>query len=167
MALRIFSVAPTLFRWVPPTAAGYSPHDFNFFHSFTDAHPFGTALLETNHGTDGTTFVVAGWRGRRNGIENLGDNLFAAAGDQTAIFKFMTTRFVMEYIHKHYSRKLTRGELSKVFGYTPQHLNRMFKKELGYSIYQYILKIQLEHAADMLGNDELTVEQMAYEVGME
>ena len=86
---------------------------------------------------------------------------------QKASYPVLTTQRVMDYIHKNYARKLNLDEFSRVFGYTPQHLNRLFKKESGYSIYQYILKVQLEQAADMLGNEELTVEQVADEVGME
>ncbi|CAG7644045.1 AraC family transcriptional regulator [Paenibacillus allorhizosphaerae] len=86
---------------------------------------------------------------------------------QKASYPVLTTQKVMDYIHKNYSRKLNLDEFSRVFGYTPQHLNRIFKKESGYSIYQYILKVQLEQAADMLGNEEFTVEQVADEVGME
>ena len=79
----------------------------------------------------------------------------------------LTTYKVMDYIDRHCSQKLRLDVLSKRFGYTPQHLNRIFKKEAGCSVYQYILKVQLERAADMLRNEEWTVEQVAGEVGME
>ncbi|MFD0696715.1 AraC family transcriptional regulator [Paenibacillus sp. GCM10027628] len=86
---------------------------------------------------------------------------------QQASFPLMTIQKIMEYIHDHYANRLTLTELSRIFGYSPQHLNRIFRKELGYSVHQYILKIQLEQAAELLGNKMLTVEQVADRVGME
>ncbi|MDQ0877798.1 hypothetical protein QFZ77_006457 [Paenibacillus sp. V4I3] len=40
---------------------------------------------------------------------------------------------VLDYIHENYAAKLTIDEISKRFGYTSQHFNRIFKKELGYT----------------------------------
>ncbi|MBP1965325.1 helix-turn-helix transcriptional regulator [Paenibacillus aceris] len=78
-----------------------------------------------------------------------------------------TTQKVVDYIHLHYSRKLTLEDISKEFGYTPQHLNKLFKSQLGHTIYQYILKVQLEQAKDLLESGGMTVEQVAERVGME
>lgn len=78
-----------------------------------------------------------------------------------------TIQKVVNYIYGHYSTKLTLDEISRMFGYTSQHLNKLFKNELGCSIYQYILKVQLEQAACLLENEEMTVEQVADNVGME
>jgi AraC-like DNA-binding protein len=74
---------------------------------------------------------------------------------------------VIDYIHSYFSNGLNLAEVSRAFGYTSQHLNKLFKSHLGYPIYQYILKVQLEHAADILQNEDLTVEQVADRVGME
>ncbi|BFT69594.1 AraC family transcriptional regulator [Paenibacillus sp. P36] len=74
---------------------------------------------------------------------------------------------VVNFIYVHYSSKLTLDEISRMFGYTPQHLNKLFKNELGHSIYQFILKVQLEQAANLLEYEEMTVEQVADHVGME
>jgi AraC-like DNA-binding protein len=74
---------------------------------------------------------------------------------------------VIDYIHCHFSNGLNLAEVSGAFGYSSQHLNKLFKSHLGYPIYQYILKVQLEHAAEILQNEDLTVEEVADRVGME
>jgi AraC-like DNA-binding protein len=74
---------------------------------------------------------------------------------------------VIDYIHSHFPNGLNLAEIARAFGYTSQHLNKLFKSHLGYPIYQYILKVQLEHAADILQNEDLTVEQVADRVGMD
>ncbi|WP_310193543.1 AraC family transcriptional regulator [Bacillus sp. 3255] len=79
----------------------------------------------------------------------------------------ITIEKLVNYIFIHYASKPTLKELSRIFGYTSQHLNRLFKNELGFSIYQYILKVQLEQAAYLLEAGEMTVEQVAENVGME
>lgn len=79
----------------------------------------------------------------------------------------VTIKKVAEYIHVHYSIKPTLEEISKKFGYTPQHLNKLFKIQFGFSIYQYLLKVQLERAVDILENEDITIEEVADKVGME
>lgn len=86
---------------------------------------------------------------------------------QHTSYPVLTIQKIMECINDRYAHRLTLNELSRTFGYTPQHLNRIFRKELGCSVHQYIMKIQLEQAAEMLSNKALTVEQVADAVGME
>lgn len=77
------------------------------------------------------------------------------------------TQDVLEYIHENYAGRLTLEEISRRFGYSTHHLNRLFKKELGHTVHQYMLKLQLEQAANMLSQEEMTIEQVADKVGME
>ncbi|MDR6549124.1 AraC family transcriptional regulator [Paenibacillus qinlingensis] len=79
----------------------------------------------------------------------------------------LTIQKIINYIYVHHSTKLTLDGISRRFGYTAQHLNKLFKNELGDSIYQYILKVQLDQAAHLLENEEMTIEQVAEKVGME
>ncbi|MDQ0877759.1 AraC-like DNA-binding protein [Paenibacillus sp. V4I3] len=79
----------------------------------------------------------------------------------------LTIQKVVNFIYDHYSSKLKVDEISRMVGYTSQHLNKLFKNELGHSIYQYILKVQLEQAACLLETEEMTVEQVAENIGME
>ena len=62
----------------------------------------------------------------------------------------ITIQKVVNFIYGHYSSKLKVDQISRMVGYTSQHLNKLFKNELGLSIYQYILKVQLEQAACLL-----------------
>ncbi|MGG1515506.1 AraC family transcriptional regulator [Paenibacillus oryzisoli] len=79
----------------------------------------------------------------------------------------VTIQKVINYIYTHHADRLTLEKIARVFGYTSQHLNKLFKRELGDSIYQYILKVQLEQAAHLLESEELTIELVAEKVGME
>ena len=74
----------------------------------------------------------------------------------------------MNFIYGHYSSKLKVDQsFSNGWLYIVQHLNKLFKNELGLSIYQNILKVQLEQAACLLQLEEMTVEQVAENIGME
>ena len=59
-------------------------------------------------------------------------------------------RDVIEYIRRHTNRKLTVADIATHFGYNSDYLSHKFKKELGFSISAFILRIKLEEANQLL-----------------
>jgi AraC family transcriptional regulator len=69
------------------------------------------------------------------------------------------------YIESHFPRKLTLEEIAKEAGVSHFHFSRIFKKETGYSPYEYILKTRLSFAKKLLKETNKTVKQVAFECG--
>ncbi len=58
-------------------------------------------------------------------------------------------------------------ELARFAGYTPQHLNRMFRRVLGVTPLQHLMRLRMEQGAAMLRDGPLTVAAVARACGFE
>lgn len=58
------------------------------------------------------------------------------------------------------------GDLARQSGYSPQHLNRLFRKNLGLTPMKYLMQRKLEYAAELLQQNVLTVSAIARKVGI-
>lgn len=60
---------------------------------------------------------------------------------------------VLEYIHSHCTEALTVEKLADEFGYSPSHLAHSFKKQMGTSLYHYVLLRRLQIGRRAMLND--------------
>ena len=61
-------------------------------------------------------------------------------------------RHGIEYIHKHLTENIKAGEVAEELGISGDYLSRLFRRETGYSLQQYILKEKCRTACYMLVN---------------
>ncbi|MEY8445931.1 AraC family transcriptional regulator [Enterococcus ratti] len=71
----------------------------------------------------------------------------------------------IEYIEKHYSQKLTVEEIAQKLAVNRSHLSRIFKKQLGISIKEYLMGVRMNRAAFLLSLTDESVESIADQVG--
>ncbi len=71
----------------------------------------------------------------------------------------------MSYIRKHYAEKLDVCELSRIANMSESYFAHQFKKKVGTSPYDYILRIRLSHAKEMLKNTSMSICDIAYHTG--
>ncbi len=69
------------------------------------------------------------------------------------------------YITEHLGDRLTVKQISKTIHMSPSHFSMVFKQQTGFSPYDYVLVTRLNKAKDYLQSTDLTVSQIAYEVG--
>ncbi|KOP65587.1 AraC family transcriptional regulator [Bacillus sp. FJAT-18019] len=72
---------------------------------------------------------------------------------------------VKEYIHQHLSEDLSREDIASQVFLNPDYLTRVFKKETGMSISDYLLQQRLNIAASLLANTGLSVSSIAAQIG--
>lgn len=73
---------------------------------------------------------------------------------------------VVEYIKEHYKEKISLEDIAKSFNYSVGHLCRKFKKEIGDSVVNYIIKYRITIAMKLLfERKELSIEEIALDVG--
>lgn len=70
-----------------------------------------------------------------------------------------------KYIAAHLNEKLTVQIISEITHMSPSHFSRVFKQKTGFSPYDYVLISRLNKAKDYLQKTNMTVSQIAYEVG--
>jgi two-component system, response regulator YesN len=74
---------------------------------------------------------------------------------------------IIEYLNIHFSEKLSLEMISTYVNMNGSYLCRMFKKETGESIFNYLNNIRIDKAIDILKNKDNTIKELAISVGME
>jgi AraC-like DNA-binding protein len=78
-----------------------------------------------------------------------------------------TIKKVIEYIHQNLTSSLDLKELSQVSRLSPNYLHRIFTKEMGITVNNYITKTKLDKAKKMLLKTELSIADIAVECGFD
>ncbi|MEX0775948.1 MAG: AraC family transcriptional regulator [Phycisphaeraceae bacterium] len=74
-------------------------------------------------------------------------------------------RRVLEILQERVAQDLDLAELARLVGYSPQHLNRLFRKALGVTPLQHHRRLKLERAAHLLAHGGLTIRAAGAAVG--
>ena len=69
------------------------------------------------------------------------------------------------YIEAHYTEMITQNEIAKVVYLTPGHLSRLFKKETGVSINQYVNDRRIAQAKELLISTDVSINEVALRSG--
>ena len=72
---------------------------------------------------------------------------------------------VQEYISRHFREELPLSELAAVANLSPTSFCHFFKQNTGDCISNYILRVRIRHATDLLLTTEKSVKSIAYESG--
>ncbi|MGG6293609.1 AraC family transcriptional regulator [Leptolyngbya sp. AN02str] len=71
----------------------------------------------------------------------------------------------IDYIHAHLNRDLSLAELASVVNISPTYFASLFKKVMGISPHQYVIKQRVERAEVMLKGTDLAIADIALQVG--
>lgn len=74
---------------------------------------------------------------------------------------------VLQYIEENYSNVIKLENLSDVAGVTQQHLCRLFKKHFQMRPMEYISKVRVMHAKELLDYTDKTITQISNETGFQ
>ena len=67
----------------------------------------------------------------------------------------------MDYVRKHYREKIYLDDIAEALRISPSYLSRLFKKETGQCLQEYINQVRVEHAANLLIYSEETIARIA------
>lgn len=68
---------------------------------------------------------------------------------------------IKEFIDQKYAQEVTLDFLSEHFFFTKEYLSRLFKKEYGYGIYEYVLQVRMNRAKELLEDPAVQIQQIA------
>lgn len=71
----------------------------------------------------------------------------------------------LDYLHKNFSLEIKTRDLAEKAKMSVRQFERLFKRALGVTIRQYILRIRLDHAKHLLRDTEETISNVALNVG--
>lgn len=76
-------------------------------------------------------------------------------------------RKTMDYIEKNYMNEIYLDDLSSRFHLNPNYFSTLFRKQSGTTIRDYIRKVRISHAAEMLCDPTTKISDIALKVGYE
>ncbi|SFK99165.1 AraC-type DNA-binding protein [Paenibacillus sp. 1_12] len=74
---------------------------------------------------------------------------------------------VLEWIRIHAVEPISVDDAAREFNYNPDYLSRLFKKEMGMNMQEYIQKVKVDRAKDELGRTDLTIKEIAQRLGFD
>ncbi|MDO4163480.1 MAG: AraC family transcriptional regulator [Bacteroides sp.] len=69
------------------------------------------------------------------------------------------------FLYQHFQEEITLDEIAKYANLNPTALCRAFKKKSGCTIFQFVNRLKIEKACQLLQGTDLSVAQIAYQVG--
>lgn len=77
----------------------------------------------------------------------------------------LVIRDILIYLEEHYLEDLTIEELARIFGYHKDYLSRLFNTSIGVGFSHYMGILRSRHAAMLLRNSDLNLDEIAYQSG--
>lgn len=72
---------------------------------------------------------------------------------------------ICDYIQNNYSEKITLNSIADQAGFSKYYISRLFKQYTGVTIIDYLIKIRLDKAKELLVKGEYNIKQISYMVG--
>ena len=72
---------------------------------------------------------------------------------------------VVPYIKEHFAERLTIEDIANVAALNPQYMMRIFKKKMGDSVLEYVTRLRLEMAKEMLAKTQWSNEIISEKIG--
>ncbi len=86
--------------------------------------------------------------------------------DSTTLFSASELPAVIkQFLDCHLAEDITLDSLGSRFCFTKEYLSKLFKRTYGSGIYEYLLKIRMEKAKELLSGSSLQIQQIAQETG--
>lgn len=74
---------------------------------------------------------------------------------------------IRDYFHYHYMENISLNQLAKQYSYSPSHLIRCFNQTYHLSPMQYLKKLRVEKASQLLLNSDDTIQEIGEKVGLQ
>lgn len=74
-------------------------------------------------------------------------------------------RRIDDYIHAYLANDLTLTEIASVVHLSPYHFARLFRRSIGQSVHQYVIRCRIDTARQLLSDGRLTLAEIAAQVG--
>lgn len=74
---------------------------------------------------------------------------------------------LVEYIHTHYDRNISRNSLAELVHFSPEYIGKVFKKKMGISIHEYVNQYRIERAKILMETTDHRITEIALMVGFE
>lgn len=91
--------------------------------------------------------------------------LLYTPSDAAADARLSAVETAATYISEHFAEKLTVEGLASMAGFSRYHFIRVFKRQTGFTPYEYIINTRMSNARYLLKNTALTVKEICFSAG--
>lgn len=96
-------------------------------------------------------------------VTRLAENIARRDMQKTAV---SITRQAAEYIERHVAENLTATQISQALNVSPDHLNRLMKRDWAMTLHEYLTQVRIQTACQLLRNSpSMKVYEVAQRVG--
>lgn len=71
----------------------------------------------------------------------------------------------LAYMHKHFRKELSLEQVAQQQGFSANYFGTLFRSAIGVTFREYLNKIRLRYACDLLASSALSIKEIAYESG--
>lgn len=75
-------------------------------------------------------------------------------------------KILRDFLHSHYMENISLNQLAKQYSYSPSHLIRCFNQAYQVSPMQYLKKLRVEKASQLLLNSDASIQEIGEKVGL-
>lgn len=72
---------------------------------------------------------------------------------------------VEAFLQENYHRDLSLEEVAESVHLTPHYFSKLFKKQTGQTFIDYVTRLRIEKAKELLGDEQLNIKEICYDVG--
>lgn len=72
----------------------------------------------------------------------------------------------VSYLRENFTKKISSYELTKIHNLSETHFRKLFRESMGMSVKEYIIKIRLEYAKDLINSGEFNITEAAAACGI-
>jgi YesN/AraC family two-component response regulator len=72
---------------------------------------------------------------------------------------------IKEFVESNYCTNIKISMFADKYFFSQEYLNKLFKNKYGYTIYEYVLKLRMERAKELLGQPDIKIMDIAERLG--
>jgi AraC-like DNA-binding protein/CheY-like chemotaxis protein len=84
-----------------------------------------------------------------------------------AVVEWRALRPALRYVEANYSGKVALDEVARLCGFSKFHFSRRFRRELGVTFQEFVIRCRVDKARELLRNPRASVSEVAFAVGFE
>lgn len=120
-------------------------------------------MVETSEKTAGSDEVVQSLEVQI--VHHILRSIFSIRINSGKITERADIDYVVEYINDNFACEFTLDDLASKIALSRSHFSRLFKKETGYTLQNYIIKVRLERAKLLLTRGNVSITEIAHKCG--
>jgi two-component system response regulator YesN len=72
---------------------------------------------------------------------------------------------VVNYVNNHYAQEISLQSISELFNINPNYLSQLFKREIGITFSEYLTKLRISYASELLADTNLSISHISQKAG--